>query len=238
MTSGVHQIIDRQIKQWEMAARARREEAAAEPARPARLHPWVTISRAFGSGGGEIARRLSARLGYQIFDKEIVDVLIQERPMLAAMPGLLDERDRSSLEVWVEGLLRGRLVDKADYLRMLVRVLVSIGIHGHAIIVGRGANFILDSENGLHVRIDSPQSRRIEAVSHAHSISRGEAERHVQQVDQERAAFIRRHFHREVDDPLGYDLVINTASIGPDAAVELIDRALREKLGVRGNVEF
>lgn len=238
MTSGIHQIIDRQIRRWESEAQRRRESAEVYPSRPVSIRPWITISRCFGSGGGEVAQRLSARLNYEIFDREIVDTLIRETAFRAAILESLDERDRSSLEIWIEGLLRGRLVDKEDYLRSLARVVGVIAMHGHAILVGRGANFILDSDRGIHVRIVAPLEQRVETIARIRSVSLDDARRLVQQVDEERAAFIRRHFHREIEDPLAYDLVVNSARLGVDTTVELIERGLREKLASRPHVQF
>lgn len=238
MTSGIHQIIDRQIRRWDLEAQQRRESAEIYPSRPASIRPWITISRCFGSGGGEIAQRLSARLNYEIFDREIVDTLVRESAFRSAILESLDERDRSSLEIWIEGLLRGRLVDKEDYLRSLIRVIGVIALHGHAIIVGRGANLILDSDRGIHVRIVAPLDQRIETIARIRSMAPDEARKLVEQVDEERAAFIRRHFHRQIEDPLSYDLVVNSARLGVGTAVELIERGLREKLASRPHVQF
>ena len=238
MTTGIHHLIDRQIRRWEAEAQARRELLAGKPGQPAPVLPWVTISRAFGSGGGEIAQRLAARLNYPIVDKEILEVLVQEGHLRAAIVESLDERDRSSLEVWVEGILRGKLQDKDDYHRTLVRLIGGIAIHGHCIIVGRGANFILDSSRGLHARIVAPLPQRIETISRIRGVDETEAAKLVEKVDAERSAFIRRLFHRDIEDPIAYDLLINTARIGMDLAVDLIERSLRQRLGVLPNVIF
>jgi cytidylate kinase len=237
--SGIHQIIDRQIRAWEMEAEARRrasqDEALAAPA----LRPWVTISRAFGSGGGEIAQRVAAALGYQIFDREILDVIVQEGRFRAAIIESLDERERSSLDLWAEGLLHGALIDRGDYLRTLAGVLGSIAFHGHAVIVGRGANFLLDSSRGLHVRIVAPEDMRIVSIRRRRGMEDAEAARRlVRQTDEERSAYIEKQFHRLADDPLAYDLMINTARIGVESAVDLIVRALRLKLAAAANVRF
>jgi cytidylate kinase len=238
MTSGIHQIIDRQIRRWEAEARARRELAAERPGQPAPLLPWITISRAFGSGGGEIARRLSARLNYPIVDKEILEVLVEEGHLRAAVVEALDERDRSSLDVWVEGILRGKLQDRDDYLHTLVRVIGGIAIHGHAIIIGRGANYILDSAQGLNVRIVAPLRQRVETIQQIRGLDQEAAAKLVEKTDTERGAFIHRFFHREIEDPLGYDVIINTAAIGMDLAVDLIERAFRQKLSAMAHVRF
>lgn len=238
MSSGIHQLIDRQIRRWEMEASARRELAAERPGQPAPVLPWVTISRAFGSGGGEVAQRLSARLNYPIVDKEILEVLVQEGHLRAAIVEALDERDRSSLDVWVDGILRGKLQDKDDYLRTLVRVIGGIAIHGHSVIIGRGANFILDSARGLNVRVVAPREQRIETIRRIRDLDEDAAVKLVERVDGERSAYIRRYFHRDIEDPLAYDLILNTAGIGIDLAVELIDRSLRQKLGPLPHVRF
>lgn len=231
MTSGVHQIIDRQIKRWELEAQARTAAATEpEPAGPPVVHPWITVSRALGAGGGAIARAAASRLDYQVYDRELLELLVREHHLHRRVLELLDERSRSSLEIWVQGIVRGRLVDKGDYLRDLASVLTSVALHGRAIIVGRGANFVLDASRGLHVRITAPFALRVEAVAAREGISRDEAERAVQRSDQERSAFIQGYFHHGIDDPLGYDLVINTAALGVEPAAELVERALRAKL--------
>ncbi len=238
MTSGIHQIIDRQIRRWELEAKRRRESAQLYSDRPSPIRPWITISRSFGSGGGEIAQRLSTRLDFEIFDRGIVDTIIQEGAFRSAILESLDERDRSSLELWFEGLLRGRLVDKEDYLRSLVHVIGVIALHGRAILIGRGSNFILESDHGIHVRITAPLEQRIETITGLKAIPVDEARKMVQQIDDERAAFIRRHFHREIEDPLAYDMILNMARLGIDTAVELIERGLREKLASRPHAQF
>jgi len=53
----------------------------------------------------------------------------------------------------------------------------------------------------------------------------------VQKSDRERAAFIEHHFHRNIDDPLAYDLILNTGEVSVEAAAELIQLGLKRKLG-------
>jgi cytidylate kinase len=238
MASGIHLIIERQIQSWELEARMRRQAAKKQPGRPTPMRPYVAISRAFGSGGGEIARRLGAKLGYHIFDREILDILVKEGRFRTAILDSLEERDRSAFEVWVDGLLRGRLAHEGDYMRTLAGVLGSIAMHGHAVILGRGANFILDPGRGLHVRIVAPVTQRIETISRLRSVDHEEAKRLVQRTDRQRASFVKRSFDADLNDPLAYDIILNTAGLGIEAAVNLTERTLRMKLGGKANVQF
>lgn len=238
MTSGVHQIIDRQIRHWEMEARAREAALKESPDRPLRFRPWVTVSRAIGAGGSEIARGLAARLNFHVVDREIVEVLVREQHSQRALIESLDERDRSSLDVWVESLLHGHILYKGDYLRTLMSVLHSIALHGRVVIMGRGANFILQPDHGLHVRVTAPFSKRVAAVMQRLGVSRDEAERRVSQTDQEKSAFIQGYFHHSIDDPLGYDLILNMAGLENEPAVDLVEQTLRRKLAGRADVDF
>lgn len=53
-------------------------------------------------------------------------------------------------------------------------------------------------------------------------LTRQEATLHVDAIDKGRNGFCRRHFHRDIEDPLEYDLLINTSGILTEAAAELI----------------
>ncbi len=238
MASVIHRIIDNQIRTWEAAAERRRAEAREEAERPQSIRPCITIARMIGSGGGEIAQLLSKRLGWQVFDREIVEVIIRQGHFREAILMALDERDRSSVELWVDGLIHGSLVDKGDYHRTLIRVLTSISMHGHAIIIGRGAPHVLDPRRTLNVRIVAPKAVRIDAIARSRAIAHAQAASVVEETDHERAAFILKHFHRSIDDPTGYDLTINTGGLGIEAASDLILTALRLKLGALTNVQL
>jgi cytidylate kinase len=238
MASVIHRIIDNQIRTWEAAAERRRAEEREEAERLPTIRPCITMGRMIGSGGGEIAQQLSTRLGWQVFDREIVEVIVRQGHFREAIMKTLDEHDRSSVELWVDGLIHGTLVDKEDYHRILVRVLTSISVHGHAIILGRGGTFVLDPRRTLNVRIVAPRAVRIEAVARSRAIPASRAAEFVEETDRERAAFILKYFHRPIDDPTAYDLTIDTGGLSREAATELIDTALHLKLGALPNVQF
>jgi len=231
VSTAIHKIIDHQIRRWEMEAQARRGEPGRDPTAPPVIRPCITVARMLGAGGNEISRRVAAALNYQVLDKEIVEVLIREGRFREQILQSLDERDRSSLELWVEGLLRGRMLDKGDYMRTLIHVLGSIALHGHAVILGRGANFVLGSERALHARIVAPFANRVEEMKQRLGLSPEEADALIRRTDQERAAYVQGHFKRSIHDPLHSDLILNTGRIGVEGAVELIRRALEAKFG-------
>src|SRR2546426_8186673 len=62
----------------------------------------ITISREYGSGGGEIATRTATRLGWQLIDHEVVVRVAQELGVSEAEAEASDER--------VEGLISRFLI--------------------------------------------------------------------------------------------------------------------------------
>ena len=96
------------------------------------------------------------------------------------------------------------------------------GKHGRAIIVGRGANFILPPDNRFRVRVVAPQQFRIENVAKNFNIPEREAKRRVIRTESDRRAFIRKYFNADIADPLNYDLIINTGTLSIDDAVNAI----------------
>jgi len=107
-----------------------------------------------------------------------------------------------------------------------MKVVGTIGKHGRAVVVGRGANFILPPEKRFSVRIVAAQAWRINNVAQEFDISSEDAKRRVMRTESDRRAFIRKYFNADIADPTNYDLVVNTATLDVDDAVKVISSAL------------
>jgi cytidylate kinase len=107
-----------------------------------------------------------------------------------------------------------------------MNVIGTIGKHGRAVVVGRGANFILPPEQRFRARITASQKLRIENVAREFNLSPDEAKRRVIKTESNRKAFIRKYFNADIADPTNYDLVINTGTLSVANAVDVIGAAL------------
>ena len=141
-----------------------------------------------------------------------------------------DEKRKNEMQTWIHTLMDTRALGTDSFLKHLVTVLVSIAEHGQAVIVGRGGNYVLDKENGLHVRITAPFDFRVKRIAEAKDISLREAKNIVKQKDDERTAFTQRYFHSDIANPDDYDLVINKENISIEHGSEIILKALEIKL--------
>jgi len=229
----IESLIDRQARSWEVRSRLAAE--GGEAARRELVHlaegPWLTVSRQLGSGGLEIARRVGERLGWQVYDKQILETIAEHRHLRSRVVQRLDERVIGWISEYVTHLLTPQSLPQAAFAKDLSEVLVALGRQGRAVIVGRGGNWLLDARYGLRVRFVAPVDRRVEAVGSESGLSREAAEREVREHDARTAAFVRQTFGRGIDDPLGYDLVVNTGATDVDAATAIVVEGLRRKLG-------
>ena len=148
--------------------------------------------------------------------------MAKESKVSAQILKTLDEKGLSILEDWIASLVRDRHLWPDQYLKQLMKVIVAIGKHGRAIIIGRGANFILPPDDCIKVRIISPRRLRIRNVAKAFNISENEAKRRVIRTESDRRAFIRKYFNAEIADPVNYDIVINTGALNIDRAARTI----------------
>ena len=106
--------------------------------------------------------------------------------------------------------------------------LISAAELGEIIIVGRGANFIMGLERGIHVRVVAPLDVRVDHMTALLSYSREDARRHIERTDADRRTFIRTHYDAEWGDTSAYHLVVNTGAMSFNAAAGAV-RSLVER---------
>lgn len=195
--------------------------------------PYLIISREKGAGGNTVARLVGKRLGWQVFNDEIVDEIAQKAHVRRQLIESLDERDRATIQDIIGQWLNPQGIGTSDYLVYLKQVVLTLGHQGDVVIVGHGARFILPGQFGLCVRMVAPIEARTRRIADKARLSLDAARVEVERTDRERVKLIRRHFGHDVTDPLSHDLIINTAAMNAETAAEVVITALQRKLGVQ-----
>ncbi len=226
----VDKLTFKQVSLWEVRKKLQQGTEKKEFKEPYE-RGYVTISREAGSLGNYIAQRLAEKLGWQVFDRQIVDYIATTAHVRKSVIESFDEKKQDEIKTWVQAIIDSDTLSPDRYLGHLMSVIFAIAEHGRAIILGRGANFILDPQKGLRVKISAPLEMRIIQIMHEMQLTRKEAQRYLAEHDSQRLAYIRRYFHRDADDPLYYDLVINTEFMPLETVVDIIICALKSKLG-------
>jgi len=222
--SDISKLVEKQMRNWEITQQQRLEieKRGAEK----EVEDFVTISRAVGSRGTEVARRLAQRLGWPLFDKEILQHMAGDDQVRARLYEEMDERDTSWLESVLRWLLKGEF-RKEDYFHRLSETVLAIARQGPAIFLGRGVDFILPQDRGLRVRFLAPEESRVREYARQNQCDEKVARGRIARIEHERSEFIRRFFGKTKADPLRFDLILNLGRVSQDDAVELIVTALR-----------
>ena len=195
--------------------------------------PYLLISREKGAGGSAVAQLAGKRLGWQVFDKEIVDAIAQEAHVRRELIESLDERDRTTIQDAVARLLDPQPMETAGYLAHLHQILLTLGHQGDVVIVGRGAEYVLPSQFGLRARMVARVEVRVRRIASEGDLSLKAARVEVESSDHERRTLARRHFQQDVGNPLNQDLTVNTAELTVEAATEVVLAAVQRKLAVQ-----
>ena len=181
--------------------------------------PVITISSEPGSGGRIIAQGLAKRLSIDLFDRDIVKEIAESAHISGVVIETMEKDRLSGIKDFIASLVNDRYLWPGVYLDHLMKVVAAIASHGNAIIVGRGANFLIPAEDRLSVRVIAPLEVRVKNVAKEFGVTREEAKRRVINRENRRSAFIRQSFNADVADPRNYDLVVNTQKLDIDAAL-------------------
>ena len=231
----VYKLIEKQQAMWDLKHRL--ESTTPIPGRYVEggvgWGPCLLISRECGAGGADVARLTGRRLGWQVYDREIVDQISELVHARQQLIQSVDERVRSSWEsAWREVLFPDD-IGSEKYLRFLHQVVLTLGHHGDVIVLGRGAQYLLPRPCALCIRLVAPREQRVKRVMEDRKITLADAQAFVRQCDAERLSFIRKFFHSDAASPLNYDMVLNMGEMTPPTAAETVLAALHAKLGVR-----
>jgi hypothetical protein len=195
----------------------------------------VTVSREFGAGGARIAGRVAAELGFQLWDQELVSHVARKAELEAHVVRDVDERGRDLLEEVLAASLPGQM-SSSKYRSLLTRTVSELADRGGAVIVGRGANFLVPSEKALRVRVVCPLKKRIDRYATASRLDVDAAARFVISKDKEREKFVYQLCAERSTDALSYDLIVNTADLSEHAAAQLIIATYHARFGALGRV--
>jgi cytidylate kinase len=193
----------------------------------------IALSREAGSRGGSIGRRVARKLGWPVYDQELLEYVSQEGPMHQELLDALPPGAAAWLGQRLEQLLREQSVSQHPSIVRLARAILALAAQGSVVLIGRGAGLLLPAETTLHVRVIAPLADRIAYISQWLRLTLEEATERVHIRDARRAEFLTTHFHRQPAEPHQYDLLLNSSLLGEEACADLITHAGRAKAAAR-----
>jgi cytidylate kinase len=194
-----------------------------------RPKPVITITQEPGCNGESIAESLCAGLGLHLYSSELVKRIAEDAHVSAQLVSSLEEHRRSELQDWLAEFEGDLSLTSQAYLGSLKRVLFAIAVHGGAVIVGRGAGFLLPPDKRIALLLVAPLEQRIRSTMKELGLPEKEARDHISRLEVEHRRLVKEHFQADIRDSTQYHLVINTALFEPDTIVQMVKAALAEK---------
>jgi hypothetical protein len=204
--------------------------------------PVITISRMYGSGGSEVAQRVSAALGWSLLDNGIVDAIAERSGLTRAEVSAQDERVPSLVERLASALSLGSPeilppvptgpveTTEERIIAVTQRVIEEAVQAGPAVFVGRGAQCLLaEREDALHVFCYAPRAALRKYAMDTFRVGQDEADKMVAEQNKQREQYVRRHWNRNWLAHENYHLCLNTAWLGLDEAAALVVDAARQQ---------
>ncbi len=217
-------VIEKAISRYEQDLRA--PLSTGEPIREPRV---ITISRQCGAGGTSIAHIAGERLGWPVWDGEILDVLADKSHAhyQARLFKALDERRQGRVKATLLSCLGEP--NEETYLYLLNKALHIIA-QKDALIVGRSADLAL--RDALHVRVVASMDTRVKYMMPRWEATYRETMKRVKTVDRQRercskdfARILRKSCLRRSAE---YDLEINTDRISLEGAAMMVCEAAED----------
>ncbi|MCG8585271.1 MAG: cytidylate kinase-like family protein, partial [Pirellulales bacterium] len=151
-----------------------RKKQQAEPSAPESQPYVIAISRQHGARGSEIAEDIGRQLGWQVYDRNLVDEITGDQALQGTLSETLDERHKSWIVECVEAFTGAASLSDAAYVHRLVRALLSLAARGECVIVGRGAGFRLPPKTTFRVALVAPAKDRVGRIAEEQQISENE----------------------------------------------------------------
>lgn len=185
----------------------------------------ITVSREFGSGGRTIGRLVADKLGYDFYDKELIEAVAEKTGF---SEDYIRERGEysptaSALSYSFVGRSRGGL-STDDYLFSIQReVILELAEKGNCVIVGRCADYILrNRDDVLNVFIHADKKLRAERIVTVYGDSKYKPEKRLDDKDKKRRVNYKYYTDRDWGDYHNYDLCLDSGTIGLERCAEII----------------
>jgi cytidylate kinase len=194
----------------------------------------LCISRQFGAGGKTLGQRLAKRLGWTFVYNDVLIEVAKEAKVSTEWVEAVEKEAGDWLMRFVNKLVATDFIerhlgdnlhdfDENRYRQFLGKVINSVADRGDAVILGRGAQFILANRtDAFRVLLVASHEDRIKFMMDHYNMTKEKAEHLVEKEVKRRTRFVETMGVKEPDDPCHYHLVLNTSILDLDQAESLV----------------
>lgn len=203
-------------------------------------YPIITIGRQFGSGGRELGKVLSRKLGIPFYDKELLHQAASEAGINPEF--FLDSDERmprfinSSISIglgassmpWYSSTT---VVTDDPLYHAQSRFIHSLAVKGPCIIVGRTADYVLrDLPGVVSVFVSASLEDRADRIMRrCECASKSKAIKLAEKMDKLRANFYNFYTDKRWGEASSYDITFNSSSLDIDTIADVLIEYIRHR---------
>jgi len=199
----------------------------------------ITISRQSGSGAHVVAKKLAeymqrhaprAPLPWMVFDRNLMEQVLEDHQLPSYLHRVIPEDRVSDLTDMLHQMF-GIHPPFWTLVHQTAETMLRLAQQGSVILIGRGANLVTHKlPHSFHVRLVAPLEKRIAHTQEMNGFGRKAAMEKILREDRGRQRYLKKYFGRDPEDPLLYDLVLNTDMMPYDEAAALIGKAALHRI--------
>jgi cytidylate kinase len=201
--------------------------------------PFVAISRQAGAGGQALATLLAEKFqtlygeslfrDWQLCNQELCHMVAQD----PKLKDLVESMQRTEYHSHAEDILTQFIYGGASQdlvVKKMFQLMRTFALHGKVILVGRGSSFLTrDLPLGIHIRLEAPMESRVKRMVSAFGLTEKKARETIEEKDKAKAELVKTFFHKDIRDPLLYDMVWNTDRVPIEEIAKLLIEMIRDK---------
>ena len=192
----------------------------------------ITIARQYGSGGHDVGKKLAEELNIPFYDKELLERAAKDSGFCQEIFETYDEKPTNSflyslvMDTYSMGYSSAAFAEMPLNHKIFLaqfNAIKDIAKEGPCVIVGRCADYALaDFPNVVNVYLYADMKDRIARIARRHDLTDAKAKDMIQKTDKSRASYYNYYTNKKWGEATGYDLCLNTGTLGIDGTIHMI----------------
>lgn len=192
----------------------------------------ITIGRQYGSGGHDIGKQLAEELNVPFYDKALLERAAKDSGLCQEIFENHDEKPTNSFlySLVMDTYSLGYTTSSFSEMPLNHKIFLAqfdaiknIAKEGPCVIVGRCADYALaDFPNVVNVFLHADMQDRIVRIARRHDLTDSKAKDLIIKTDKRRASYYNYYTSKKWGDAAGYDLSLNTATLGIEGTIHMI----------------
>lgn len=197
------------------------------------MYRYVAIERQFCSGGQEVASILAKKLGYKLYDHEVLVETANRLELPAIYISDLEETASTNplfnlSQTALGGLSKKKNMPLSEQIfHAEKQVILDVAKDQNCVFVGRCAGDILKEEDCLRVFIYADDSFRLQRARNKEKIPMEKVESELKRVDKRRSDFFTSHTGSKWGSKEFFPISLNSATLGVEACAEILAAAVK-----------